>query len=128
MSGPCWILSKLTRECSGAAISSLSPQRPPLPENTKVIYASKHLPTHIFVFSLGLALENVQNHSSGLKTHKVMLNLFSDLEKGQILPLPLVLILKTYLVTLVESLHLLPPGLLPSPSHPAYAHSPQETP
>ncbi len=104
MSGPCWILSKLT-----------SPQRPPLPENTKVIYASKHLPTHIFVFSLGLALENVQNHSSGLKTHKVMLNLFSDLEKGQILPLPLVLILKTYLVT-----H--------SPSHPAYAHSPQETP
>ena len=39
----------------------------------KIEKLSKHLSTHIFIFSLGLALQNVQNHFYGLETLKVIL-------------------------------------------------------
>lgn len=61
-------LWKLTREYSPSphhgTASKLSP------ENTKLILAFKHLSTHTFKCSLGLALKNVQNYFSGLKTLK----------------------------------------------------------
>ena len=56
----------------------------------------KHLSAHVFIFSIAMALENVQNLFFGLKTVKVLLKQVFELEKGQISALPLE-IQRTYL-------------------------------
>ena len=60
-----------------------------LPEKTKITIIIKHLSTHISIFSIAMALENVQNRFFGLKTVKVVLKQVFQWEKGQISPLPL---------------------------------------
>jgi hypothetical protein len=49
----------------------------------------KHLSAHVFLFSIAMALENVQNHFFGFKTGKVIPKLVFELEKGPISSLPL---------------------------------------
>ena len=60
-----------------------------LPEKTKITIIIKHLSAHVFIFSIAMALENVQNHFFGLKTGKVIPKLVFGLEKGPISSLPL---------------------------------------
>ena len=60
-----------------------------LPEKTKITIIVKHLSAHVFIFSIAMALENVQNHFFGLKTGKVIPKLVFELEKGPISSLPL---------------------------------------
>jgi hypothetical protein len=44
-----------------------------LPEKTKITIVIKHLSAHVVIFSIAMALENVQNHFFELKTGKVVL-------------------------------------------------------
>jgi len=72
------------------------------PSCLKIQKLSKHLSTHTFIFSLGLALENVQNHFYGLETLQVMLKQLFALRKGQISSLPLASTGLAYLDTMAS--------------------------
>jgi hypothetical protein len=84
-------METLMVERTSTAIAAFSRLRTAgrLPEKTKITIIIKHLSAHVFIFSIAMALENVQNHFFGLKTGKVIPKLVFELEKGPISSLPL---------------------------------------
>jgi hypothetical protein len=84
-------METLMVERTSAVIAAFSRLRTAgrLPEKTKITIIVKHLSAHVFIFSIAMALENVQNHFFGLKTGKVIPKLVFGLEKGPISSLPL---------------------------------------